>query len=129
MACYDVFYREEKVGCVTVEREGLYFVISCRCKLVSGLLRLILETESGSVVIGVCAPEGAQMGIRRKLPSKQLGDGPWKFILSESTHSGREVFVPLGGELPTWCLQNLERARFLVRSGQPGLLFSYLPGE
>ena len=124
MEVFDVRYNNEIVGRVTVKKEGLYYVLSCRCKPLDGILRLVLHRDDVTVPIGVCAPEGSGMGITRKLPTKRMGLPPWQFALSDGNG---EVFVPLGGELPTAVLQNIENARFCNRNGKPGLRFDYLP--
>ncbi|MBR4864184.1 MAG: hypothetical protein IKU07_06370 [Oscillospiraceae bacterium] len=124
MEVFDVFHGGEAVGSVTVKREGLYYLLSCHCKRLEGVLRLVLHRENGCVSVGICVPEGAGMGICRRVPIKRLGAPPWQFSLTEGN---KEVFVPLEGALPTAALVNLESARFCRREGQPGLLFPYLP--
>ena len=124
MEVFDVFYGKEAAGTVLLKKEGLYYNLSCHCKLIEGLLRLVAYGEHDTVPIGICAPEGTGIGICRKLSAKRLGPPPWRFALLDVKP---EVFVPLGGELPTVVLQNLEKARFCTRDGMPGLLFSYLP--
>ncbi len=126
MESYHVTFNDENVGTVTVERQGLYFVISCRCRRIAGVLRLVLQREKERVPIGVCIPEGSGMGICRRLPAKHLKDPPWHFFLAEDKE---ENFVPLGGELSTDVLQNLYQARFCLQDGKPGLVFPHLPSE
>ena len=126
MDVFDVFYGGQIVGSVTVRKEGLYYLLSCHCKRIEGILRLVLHRGAERVSVGICAPEGTGIGICRRLPIKLLGMPPWRFALTEGDG---EVFVPLGGTLPTVVLRNLDLASFCTRDGKPGLLFPYLPEE
>ena len=126
MECYEVFYENKPVGTVTAEKQGLYYLLTCRCRSLDGMLRLMLRGSAGTVPIGICSPAGKGIGIRRKIATKQLGHMPWEFFLSSGE---KEEFIPLGETLPTEILENLPRARFCRRDNVPGLLLPYLSEE
>lgn len=129
MESYDVVYRGETVGKATLEWEGLYRIVSCRCKMLDGIFRLAVRTEKGTVTVGVCAPEKGELRIRRKIAAGNIGDDVRAFVLIGEQGCAEEQFVPLGEQLSTDSLRALAQARFRIQEGRPGLVFDQPPGK
>ena len=57
----------EKVGTLTVRREGLYAVFRAELPLRDGLQRLWLCGETGSVCLGLPEPRGGRLRLEKRL--------------------------------------------------------------
>ena len=61
---YPVFDREEEVGQCKIEEEGLYWRISCRCRVLSDRIERLY---AGSCRLGVLEREGQSLTLDRRI--------------------------------------------------------------
>ena len=146
---YDITYEGAPVGAARMEKLGLYYVFSCRCRLPKeGLYRIHAISGDTREDLGICIPMDGAFGMDKKIPTKRLGDGrltfelvpkdwkPWEIVpesepvpqmeeTEEETvqnESDEEVFVPVSEEEPFEHLDKLEDARMEMRDDQVGIV-------
>lgn len=109
-------------GTVTVEKQGLYYHFSCRCRLSGEVMhRLVVTTDAGRVDLGVCVPMEGQFGIERKVPCKRFGKDPSFQLLPK--HEGMQGrFVPIYPDEPFAYMTKLKDAFLATLDGQVGVV-------
>ena len=82
---YEITYDTVPVGTAQVEKQGLYFLFSCRCRLPDeGLYRIHGCFGEDRVDLGICVPMGQLFGMDKKSPSRQIPEGiPYFQLLSK----------------------------------------------
>lgn len=120
---YDICLGIEPVGEAVVEKVGLYYRFSCRCRLRGATMqRIMVACGEKKVDLGICVPMGEQFGVDKKVPCKQLGEGKPEFFLTPrpQTHGGK--FVPVYPEEPFAYMSRLKDAFLEIRNGQMGIV-------
>lgn len=110
---FDVTYDGQTVGRVKLEREGLYYRLSCRCRVQDNEIhRLYADGEK----IGVLIPENGDLVLETKVAAKRLK--------KESTFSLEEKirnFIPIHPGEVFGHLGKLRQAKLAFREGEPGI--------
>ena len=113
---YDVMLGKEKRGSVTVRAQGLYWHITCHCRLYADVMQeLVAITGEREVKLGVLVPEGGSYCLRTRIVKKELPsfDG----FCIRPRHRAEEAFYPIRPEEPFRYLHRLEEA-YLARRGE-----------
>ena len=148
---YDITYEGARIGSAKMEKQGLYYFFSCRCRLPdAGLYRIHVTAGDRREDLGICVPMDDFFGMDKMLPVKHLGDEvaafellpkDWKSectvtiqqegvteqvsesLMDESEEIPcEEIFVPVSEDEPFACLENLENATLAVQDGQIGIV-------
>lgn len=118
---YDVFQGERAVGTIRVERLGLYYHFSCRCRPEGKqLLRLWMRRGRQETDLGLCVPVEGAFGTEKRIPVKQCGEGGPAFFLC-APHV-RHQFIPLAPEEPFRYIHRLENAYLEQRGNTLGIV-------
>ena len=119
---YPVCFGEGSVGKAQVTRQGLYYHVSCRCRL-SGEEMYRLEVSSGEkrVNLGILVPMDAGFGLQSQFPVSRVGEGELHFCLRPRHEEpvGRQ-FVPIIPEEPFSYLERLKDAFLEIQNGKKG---------
>jgi hypothetical protein len=102
------------VGTVELKREGLYYFLSCRCRLCDGEIhRLYAEGEK----IGVLIPDRGELVLETKVAAKRLKEG-----CAFSLDGKPENFILIcpGEVFPH--LDKLRSSKLVFRDGEPGII-------
>ena len=120
---YDICLSGQRVGQATVEQQGLYYRIRCRCRL-SGEVRFHVRVEgsAGEEDLGLLVPDGREFYLSGSVAVKKLGEG-LRFCLTPRHPEHAGVFVPLRADEPFTYLMRLKEAVLTHRNGQLGVLF------
>ena len=79
---YDITHEGAPVGTARMEKQGLYYVFSCRCRLPEeGLYRIHAINGDGREDLGICIPMDGVFGMDKKVPQKRIGEGMLTFEL------------------------------------------------
>ena len=122
---YEVRLGADTVGTATVEKQGLYYLFSCRCRLNGATMQRIMVACGGNQVdLGICVPMGGSFGLDKKVPCKYLGEGEPEFFLTPRPGSGGGKFVPVYPEEPFSYMSKLKDAYLEIRNGQQGIVIT-----
>ena len=121
----EVMLGGQAIGKARVDREGLYWVFRCRCRL-SGEVVYKLQVRCGDQVahLGIPVPQNGAFELNTRIPTKKLGSGQMRI---EAVPKGVPLdgkFVPLRADEPFHYLQQLEKAYLQVREGQVGIILT-----
>lgn len=117
---YPVLLAEERVGEVLLRKQGLFFLLFCRCHL-RGDFWLFLKTENGTQNLGICVPWAEGVELTTRIKASQILELSPGFFLKPKQKKGR--FCPVSEELPFPMLRQLTQGRFQMRDGLPGVEF------
>ena len=119
---YDVMLGSEKRGTVTVTGRGLYWEISCRCRLHSEVMQeLVARIGEKRVKLGLLVPEDGIYCLKTRIPKKEIPKFEG-FTLQPRHERVEEAFYPLKPEEPFAYLHRLEDAYLASRGSQMGLV-------
>lgn len=120
---FDVFLGNEIIGKAQVEREGLYYRISCRCRL-SGEVAYKVQVGCGEKCedLGLLVPQTGAFTLTTRLPIKRLGEGQLRFKAVPRHPKLEGRFVPISADEPFSYLSRLENAYMQLRDGQIGVV-------
>lgn len=120
---FDVQFSGRTVGTATVQREGLFYRFSCRCRLEGeGKYRMTVNCGSVTEDLGLLIPEGEEFVLIKRLPAKRIGSGDMKFSIlpKHETLAGR--FIPIHPEEPFAYIKALKHAYLQRRNGEVGIV-------
>ena len=108
---YSITSGEENIGNVQVERQGLYYRISCRCKL-TGCVRYNLLVVSGenTVDLGLCVPKDGVFGVDTSIPIKRVGEGTLTFYVRPRHSAIQGKFLRVSPDEPFAYIRRLQQA-------------------
>ena len=144
-------YDGTQVGTVRADKQGLYILFSCRCRLPQeGLYRVHAVCGKHREDLGICIPLGGSFGMDKRIPAKRLGEGMLAFELvpkdwtppaaatpkqehptvelpmpepaAEESGEPAPQFVPVSEEEPFEYLDKLEDAHLEIRNDIPGIV-------
>ena len=116
----DVFWGERAVGRAQVQRQGLYYVFTCRCRLSGDTVwRLCATCGEKQADLGVLVPVEGGVGLTTRRPVKLLGEGKIQFAV-QPRHDRKTRFSPIYPEEPFAYLQRLKDAFLEERNGLLG---------
>ena len=123
---WTVTYEGRAVGKCRIQKNGLYYHFNCRCELVSHqVCRLQVSCAGKRTDIGVLIPSDNCILLEKRIAAKHFQVGQPELTLMVSGEIGiEECFIPVREDVPMPCLQLLQKARFAVRDGVPGILIT-----
>ena len=123
----DILLADKPVGTAKIKKEGLYYSFQCRCRLSGEVIcRLVAYCGTKSHNLGICVPMDDQFGVQTKIPVKRLGEGEIVIRVEPNRGDVSERFMPIRAEEPFAYIDKLEKAYFVYRNKQPGVI---LPEE
>ncbi len=117
----ELTFGDRPVGRVRAERQGLYYLFRCRCRL-SGeaAFRLLVSCGEKQEDLGILVPMEVGFGLDTRRPVKRLGEGTLSFRLVSNHDAPKTHFAPISPEEPFAYLQRLKDAYLAEKSGQLG---------
>ena len=120
---YAIKLGEKNVGQARMEREGLYYRISCRCSLQEkGVYRILVSCGSKQENLGICVPVAEGFGIDTKIPVKRLGEGKPEFQLLPRQEQPKGIFAPVYPEEPFSYMARLKGAYLARQADRLGIV-------
>ena len=112
---YDVMHAQQCIGKAQIVKQGLYYHISCKCRLSGQVLcRLIVFSDAGQTDLGILVPKEGRFTIETKIPVKKIGTQNIRFVVLPKPVRTKGRYVPLKPEEPFAYLSQLYNA-FLTR--------------
>ena len=124
---YEILLGGQGIGKAKVDRQGLYYAISCRCRLSGEVVyKVTVSCGENTESLGILVPEGGAFVLTTRIPIKRLGEGTLMFhaVPRHTQIQGR--FMPVTPEEPFAYLSRLGNAFMEVRNGQVGVILSDL---
>ena len=119
---FEIMQGTSTIGKVTVERQGLYYRIRCRCSLTGEVMhRLVVSSGEKREDLGTLVPFDGAFGLEKRVPVKKLGEGKPTFQLLPKHSSPNGRFIPVYPEEPFSYMSRLKEAYLEARNGQLGL--------
>jgi len=117
----ELTFGDRPVGRVRAERQGLYYLFRCRCRL-SGeaAFRLLVSCGEKQEDLGILVPMEGGFGLDTRRPVKRLGEGTLSFRLVSNHDAPKTHFAPISPEEPFAYLQRLKDAYLAEKNGQLG---------
>ena len=123
MMTYPVLLGQETIGTAQVEKEGLYWKIRCRCTIESNVMyRILLCGDHRQEDLGICAPEGHQFTLCKRISTRQVPEGNLIFRAVPRHPQLQGKFVPISPAEPFRYLSQLEQVYLCRRDGQVGVV-------
>ena len=120
---YEIRRGKDTVGTATVEKQGLYYRICCRCSVTGeGMRRIVVTCGNSREDLGICVPVGSEFGLDRKIPCKRFETGNPAFLLLPKYPDAVGKFVPVYPDEPFAYMTRLKDAYLQVREGQAGIV-------
>lgn len=120
---FDIRLGDRTVGRAVVEKQGLYYRFSCRCRLNGEQMRRLMVCCDGKKEdLGILIPMDGQFGIEKKIPCKRFGDGMPEFRIQSKEEKREGVFIPVYPEEPFAYIRRLEKAYLAHQEGQVGIV-------
>ena len=109
-------------GTVTVQKQGLYYLFSCRCALRGDMIyRLMVTCGTVQEKLGILVPENGNFTLNTKIPVKRIGAGELSFQLIPNDETFSKSFIPIYPEEPFAYISRLKESFLTLRDGQPGI--------
>lgn len=90
-------YEGEPCGEAVLRREGLYMSVACDCRIVTDqVVRAYLTGAGEPYCLGVLAPEGGRLRLRRRVPVSRFPQPPYETAAVSRTG---ELWSPWTGEV------------------------------
>ena len=122
---YEIRRGTERVGWATVEKQGLYYRICCRCSIGGeGMRRIVMTCGKIREDLGICVPVNGEFGMETKIPCKRFGKETPEFSLLPKYPGVQGKFVPVYPDEPFAYMTRLKGAFLEVRDGQPGIVIT-----
>ena len=120
---YEIHQGDRLQGKVTVVKEGLYYRISCRCRLSGDVMHhLVVRSGGRETSLGTCVPMDDGFGVEKKISCKSLGQGTPEFLLLPKHETVAGKFVPIYPEEPFSYMERLKVAFLARQGGQLGIV-------
>lgn len=120
---YGVYFGKDQMGKVQVQRQGLYYRFTCRCRLTGDVVcRLHVACGDKRESLGVVVPMDDGFGLDTRIPVKRLGEGKMEFLLVPKHELGSGTFVPVYPEEPFAYIERLKDAYLARKEGQVGVM-------
>ncbi len=120
---FDVYLGNQKAGTAQVEKKGLYYRISSRCRLTGAVIyKLVVTCGDKDVKLGVFVPDGDAFSMVTTIPIKHIGDGQMQFKIVPRHAPVKEHFIPLTADEPFAYISQLEDAHLQRRDDTVGIV-------
>lgn len=120
----------KSVGKVVVNRQGLYYLFSCRCNLTGDIIyRLTVSCGTTKVSLGILVPNNGCFMLNTKLPIKKFEDCEMIFRLLPQEENHARVFVPIKPDEPFTYISQLKESFLTLQNSQPGIFVSKKQGN
>ena len=119
---FEIKHGSSSIGKVTVERQGLYYRITCRCSLTGDVMHhLVVTSGEKREDLGTLVPFDGAFGLEKRIPMKKLGEGEPEFHLLPKHSSPNGKFFPVYPEEPFSYMARLNNAYLEIRNDQVGI--------
>lgn len=122
---FSIYFGEKICGRARLEKEGLYYRITCKCEIpTDALCRMQMKTRGECIDLGTCIKKGSSYMINTKIPCKRIDPEDVQITMLTNAPHTTGNFIPVSSKLPFPYLHKLERGRMAFVGEQVGMLFT-----
>ena len=93
---YDVYYRDDKIGTLKMEKENLYYRIQCSCNIPGNdIYRLVAIGGKDAKDLGICVPDNQKLVLTKYVPVKEFFPENVRFLLRKHSKEEPEQIIPV----------------------------------
>ena len=120
---YLLYQGSQEIGRVRLEPEGLYYRISCSCRL-TGEIMCKVQLILGDTIrnLGVLVPDGGCFTTNTRVPQKLFTGLEPRFEVIPHLRADHSTFIPVYPEEPFVYLSRLKHAHLERREGCTGIV-------
>ena len=120
----EIYWEDRAIGTVNMDKEGLYYRISCACKPEhEGRYHIVICSEAACIDLGLCVPNGNTYTLVTRIPIKRLKGNTLRFTLQNTGKKAVDICcIPVSADSPFPFLHKLKASRFLYKSGMPTII-------
>ena len=121
---YNIYSLEKIVGTASVKKEGLYFLISCRCTFpMKGIYKIDIFSGGRTLHLGTCIPEGDTFVLQKRISVRSLAGEDLRFEINSSRNNQREEFICVATDKPFPCIGKLRAGKLIKQNGESFIYF------
>lgn len=121
--CYEMHFGGRAVGKAQVDRLGLYYRFTCRCRMPGEVIsRVVVRCGDVKTDLGILVPTGDGFGLDTKVAVKKLGQGSPEFLVVPNHPEVKDKFIPIKPEEPFSYIERLKDAYLARQNGQLGMV-------
>ena len=122
---YSVHLENRQIGTVSLQKKGLYYVLSCKCKLAGDkVYRLHMQCGDHISKIGIPVPDGDAFTLRVNIPAGKIPDDHVRFFVLPAEERADKQWIPVIDDSPFPHIDCLEHAVFAQCNGRPCVSFT-----
>lgn len=120
MQYHVISYEGKPVGEAQIERQGMFMIIRCHCRVRLDSPRKITVHSPDTVLdLGLCIKEYNGCGLLARIPEKSFPKGALEFLLEASVP---EQFIPIYEDAALSSVAILNHGKFELRNGVAGII-------
>ena len=119
---YPVLLGNACIGQACVSRQGLYYQITCSCRL-SGeaVCRILVSSGDKEESVGILVPENGKFAVRSRIAASSLGSGVLSFRAVPKLTEINDSFIPIRPDEPFALIACLDEMSLEKRGAVTGL--------
>ena len=119
---YDVFLNGKEIGTASLEKEGLYWKINCRCNVPNDVPYEVLLRAGEHINLGLLVKEETIYCLTRRIAMKRIGEAPLYFEARARNAKPPEVFQSIVSDAPFAYLEEIKGCKLEEKDCQVGLI-------
>ena len=121
---WNVYFEGKTVGTCSLQEQGLYYRVQCRCSLVTtGICRLKIQCGEQILDLGIMIPEAGSLCMNCSIPAKKLPKSQFRFLIQSEHRIKDNNFIPIQDGKPFEYLSKLDNAKLQRRDGEIGVIW------
>lgn len=118
---YDIHMGNEVVGRASLEKEGLYWKIHCRCQLSGDVAHQVMVMAGEEINLGILVPEDGAFCLTKRIAMKRFADAEPEFRIKPRTPKTEQSFQPITPDEPFSYIEKLKNAYLEEKDGEIGV--------
>ena len=120
---YKVWYQSKIVGAAQIEKQGMFYLIHCRCTLPEkGNYRLFVEGGSITENLGILIPNKQGYEVRSRIAINKIGQGELTFAIRKNDTESSDKFYPVCENEIFSAIDQLDKGRLAVHEDRLGIV-------
>lgn len=118
MTKYPIYYCDQVVGNAQMDKQGLFYVIRCKCNLPQDrLYKVLITSKDDTFDLGICTRSDKGIGLVTRISANTLKSTELRFTVEPEQHEIKKMYaVSENSEFPD--LEIIYKAKFLRREGK-----------